>query len=104
MFRALTGNQASNVGTVGSVDTGATTQSEISCFSCRFFPRDILFMPCCHIITCSKCSPCVKECLICKKQIQSRIKVGSEMVFIYLVCLLNSELWVNEFPTERQAF
>ena len=78
MFRAPTGNQATNVGTVGSVsvDTGATTHSENSCFVCSDFPRDTLFMPCCHIVTCSQCSPRVKRCLICKVQIQVTVKVG----------------------------
>ncbi|KAG8187082.1 hypothetical protein JTE90_016178 [Oedothorax gibbosus] len=45
------------------------------CMVCSDNKRDTLFGPCGHIATCSVCSPRVKKCLMCKEQVQSRIKV-----------------------------
>ena len=68
-----------------TVDDEAVAQSENNCFVCSDMARDILFTPCCHIVTCSQCSQRVKRCLICKEQVQSRIQVSTEIIFIYLV-------------------
>ena len=45
------------------------------CMVCSDMKRDTLFGPCCHICTCSLCSPHVKKCLMCKEPVQSRTKV-----------------------------
>ncbi|PVD22714.1 hypothetical protein C0Q70_15970 [Pomacea canaliculata] len=45
------------------------------CMVCSDMKRDTLFGPCCHICTCSLCSPRVKKCLICKEPVQSRTKI-----------------------------
>ncbi|XP_013418712.1 E3 ubiquitin-protein ligase MIB1-like isoform X2 [Lingula anatina] len=45
------------------------------CMVCSDMKRDTLFGPCCHIATCSLCSPRVKKCLMCKEQVQSRTKI-----------------------------
>jgi len=45
------------------------------CMVCSDMKRDTLFGPCCHICTCSLCSPRVKKCLMCKEPVQSRTKV-----------------------------
>lgn len=45
------------------------------CMVCSDMKRDTLFGPCCHICTCSLCSPRVKKCLMCKEPVQSRTKI-----------------------------
>ena len=50
---------------------------------CSDMKRDTLFGPCCHICTCSLCSPRVKKCLMCKEPVQSRTKV----CFMVSVCI-----------------
>ena len=71
------GNQAANNVAAAVADT-----SESDCIVCSDMPRDTLFMPCCHIATCSLCSPRVKKCLICKEHVNSVVKVGSESYFL----------------------
>ena len=61
-----------------NVAAAAPEIPESDCIVCSDMPRDTLFMPCCHIATCSLCSPRVKRCLICKEHVNSVIKVGSE--------------------------
>lgn len=66
------------------------------CMVCSDMKRDTLFGPCCHICTCSLCSPRVKKCLICKDPVQSRTKASKQklslncMKFINYVSILKS--------------
>jgi hypothetical protein len=47
----------------------------IECLVCSDNKRDTLFQPCSHIVTCHSCASRVKKCLICKENVQTRIKV-----------------------------
>ena len=56
--------------------------SDNNCIMCSEMPRDIMFMPCCHIATCSQCSLHVKRCLICRVLVNSKIQVGFKKGFL----------------------
>ncbi|CAF3028444.1 unnamed protein product [Rotaria sp. Silwood2] len=45
------------------------------CLVCSDNERDTLFQPCSHIVTCHLCASRVKKCLLCKENIQTRIKI-----------------------------
>ena len=47
------------------------------CSICSNEPCDVLFMPCCHIVTCSRCAPRETTCSSCQEQVASTIKVCS---------------------------
>jgi E3 ubiquitin-protein ligase mind-bomb len=47
------------------------------CGECK---RDTLLKPCNHIIGCNACTERCKKCLICKAQIQERIKVDECLI------------------------
>jgi hypothetical protein len=49
--------------------------SSIECLVCSDNRRDTLFQPCSHIVTCHSCASRVKKCLLCKENVQTRIKV-----------------------------
>ena len=51
------------------------TSSSIECLVCSDNKRDTLFQPCSHIVTCHSCASRVKKCLLCKENVQTRIKV-----------------------------
>ena len=80
LYRTEAVNQNVNNATVPSAVT-----VENDCVVCSDMPRDTLFMPCCHIATCSLCSPRVKKCLICKETVQSRIKVSFRVCFLWQI-------------------
>jgi len=54
-------------------------QSEVTCVVCYVTPRSHLFTPCMHLCTCENCASYIvgKElgCPICRKSIQSSVKV-----------------------------
>ena len=89
-----------------SIATVAEETSERDCIVCSDMPRDTLFMPCCHIATCSLCSPRVKKCLLCKEQVTSIIKVCCYYNFVgshTVVCCRENfrivDLW-EVFPAD----
>ncbi|CAF1467538.1 unnamed protein product [Rotaria sp. Silwood1] len=45
------------------------------CLVCSDNERDTLFQPCSHVVTCHLCASRVKKCLLCKENIQTRIKI-----------------------------
>ncbi|CAF1095461.1 unnamed protein product [Didymodactylos carnosus] len=45
------------------------------CMVCSDNKRDTIFEPCFHVATCYVCAGRVKKCLICKENVQSRIKI-----------------------------
>jgi E3 ubiquitin-protein ligase mind-bomb len=49
--------------------------SSMECLVCSDNKRDTLFQPCSHIVTCHSCASRVKKCLLCKENVQTRIKV-----------------------------
>ena len=49
--------------------------SSTECLVCSDNRRDTLFQPCSHIVTCHSCASRVKKCLLCKENVQTRIKV-----------------------------
>ena len=46
---------------------------DMSCIICHDSFRNIVFMPCCHLVTCYNCSiqSSVSHCIICRKKIES---------------------------------
>ncbi|CAF0984861.1 unnamed protein product [Adineta steineri] len=51
------------------------TSSSVECLVCSDNKRDTLFQPCSHIVTCHSCASRVKKCLLCKENVQTRIKI-----------------------------
>ena len=47
----------------------------MECLVCSDNKRDTLFQPCSHVVTCHACASRVKKCLLCKENVQTRIKV-----------------------------
>jgi len=45
------------------------------CVICMDKTREIVFLPCCHFLTCPKCSPQVMKCPICSKKIEKNLKI-----------------------------
>jgi hypothetical protein len=45
------------------------------CIICMAKTREIVFLPCCHFLTCPKCSPSVSKCPICYKKIEKNLKI-----------------------------
>ena len=48
---------------------------EDECLICCDSKRDLLFMPCRHLVCCSECGSRMKKCLVCRELIVSKIKV-----------------------------
>ena len=67
------GTQKNNTVTLADVDENEGLDE---CMVCSDMKRDMLFVPCGHVATCSLCSPRVKKCLMCKETVQARTKVG----------------------------
>ena len=72
---------------------------ESECMVCSNGPREVLFMPCCHIVICSLCSPRVKRCLQCREQLTSKTKVESRNT-----CLCCSSYFVYDLDKDFQMF
>jgi E3 ubiquitin-protein ligase mind-bomb len=53
----------------------AKNTNSVECLVCSDNKRDTLFQPCSHIVTCHSCASRVKKCLLCKENVQTRIKV-----------------------------
>jgi len=45
------------------------------CIVCMEKTREIVFLPCCHFLTCPHCSPKVSKCPICEKRIEKNLKI-----------------------------
>lgn len=45
------------------------------CRICLDKERNILFKPCHHILTCADCSRTVRECPLCRKKIEKRVRI-----------------------------
>jgi len=45
------------------------------CVICMDKTREIVFLPCCHFLTCSKCSPEVTKCPLCSKRVEKNLKI-----------------------------
>ena len=45
------------------------------CILCMDKTREIVFLPCCHFLTCPSCSPKVSKCPICEKKIEKNLKI-----------------------------
>lgn len=56
----------------------------MECLVCSDNKRDTLFQPCSHIVTCHSCASRVKKCLLCKENVQTRIKVIFVVTFLFL--------------------
>ena len=50
-------------------------KSEITCIVCRDKTRNVLYLPCNHLLTCNYCGPCLINCPVCRKQVKHRIRV-----------------------------
>lgn len=51
------------------------THQDMSCVVCQSTQKCTLFLPCKHLCACDKCSENLKQCPMCRSQIQSQIKV-----------------------------
>jgi hypothetical protein len=74
--------------------------SSMECLVCSDNKRDTMFQPCSHIVTCHSCANRVKKCLLCKENVQTRIKVKTICFFILieiwaLNCRLNNVKYVR---------
>jgi len=45
------------------------------CIVCTGRTREIVFLPCCHFLTCPKCSPQITKCPICNKKVEKNLKI-----------------------------
>jgi hypothetical protein len=45
------------------------------CVVCTEKTREIVFLPCCHFLTCPDCSPQVMKCPICFKKVEKNLKI-----------------------------
>ena len=45
------------------------------CKICLDNPIDTIFLPCSHLVTCTKCQMCINECPICRAKIKATAKV-----------------------------
>ncbi len=45
------------------------------CIVCMERTREIVFMPCCHFLTCPLCSPRIGKCPMCNKRIDKHLKI-----------------------------
>ncbi|XP_064212079.1 inhibitor of apoptosis 1 isoform X2 [Tribolium castaneum] len=79
--KKMAGVSASNVtkeneSTEEKSECGAASEDGvILCRICDRFERNTVFMPCKHIIACTQCSDVMQNCPICRKGIDSKIKV-----------------------------
>jgi len=51
------------------------------CMVCSDGPREVVFGPCGHCVTCEHCGSRVKKCLLCRSPVVSRSKVSYEFIF-----------------------
>ncbi|KAK2723321.1 hypothetical protein QYM36_001843 [Artemia franciscana] len=56
-------------------DNNSGEDSSDECMVCSDLKREIVFNPCGHAVSCSNCSSRIKKCIICKEQVQTRIKI-----------------------------
>eukprot|EP00330_Aristerostoma_sp_ATCC50986_P012055 CAMPEP_0114584600 /NCGR_PEP_ID=MMETSP0125-20121206/8269_1 /TAXON_ID=485358 ORGANISM="Aristerostoma sp., Strain ATCC 50986" /NCGR_SAMPLE_ID=MMETSP0125 /ASSEMBLY_ACC=CAM_ASM_000245 /LENGTH=138 /DNA_ID=CAMNT_0001779091 /DNA_START=835 /DNA_END=1248 /DNA_ORIENTATION=+ len=49
--------------------------SKQDCIICMEKIREIVFLPCCHFLTCPLCAPKVPKCPMCKKKIEKNLKI-----------------------------
>jgi len=45
------------------------------CIVCMEKVREVVFMPCCHFLTCPLCSPRISKCPVCNKTVQKHLKL-----------------------------
>ncbi|XP_055613613.1 E3 ubiquitin-protein ligase mind-bomb [Uranotaenia lowii] len=50
------------------------------CLLCSDQKRDTIFKPCGHVVCCENCGPRIKKCLICRKSVSEREKIGECLV------------------------
>lgn len=56
-------------------DSDSEHDGEEECIICMDGPPKMVFVPCGHLITCTKCSKQVKTCPTCRQDVQMAIKV-----------------------------
>lgn len=52
----------------------------LECLVCSDAHRDVVFLPCFHVVACSVCSPRIKKCLLCRQFVQSKQKIDECLV------------------------
>jgi hypothetical protein len=57
------------------VDEKSSSSGDNLCRICLDKERNILFKPCHHILTCADCSRTVRECPLCRKKIEKRVRI-----------------------------
>jgi len=45
------------------------------CLVCLSNEREIVYFPCGHVATCSSCTPCIINCVICRKRITNTMRI-----------------------------
>ena len=53
----------------------SATQNQRNCIICFSQEIEIVLVPCLHLCSCDACSKAINECPVCRKPIQSRVKV-----------------------------
>jgi len=46
-----------------------------NCLICMERTREIVFLPCCHFLTCPLCAPKLTICPICNKKLEKHLKI-----------------------------
>ncbi|RUS70289.1 hypothetical protein EGW08_021966, partial [Elysia chlorotica] len=57
------------------VEQNSMLKTKLMCVVCYTNERDILLLPCCHLVTCYKCTSQITLCPICRKQFTNLTKV-----------------------------
>jgi hypothetical protein len=65
-----------NYDTIGFyVDEEETLAPSLECAVCFQSPRNIVFLPCRHLVSCLLCANRIEVCIICRGQISERMQV-----------------------------
>jgi len=63
----------------GELEEPSRKASEVGdkefCIICMEKVREVVFMPCCHFLTCPLCSPRITKCPVCNKTVQKHLKL-----------------------------
>ncbi|XP_067664828.1 putative inhibitor of apoptosis [Haliotis asinina] len=56
------------------VDENRSLRDKNTCRMCRNESVGVLFLPCGHLVTCSRCAPTIADCIVCSKTILGTVK------------------------------
>jgi len=44
-------------------------RKRLTCRVCKLFAVEILFLPCCHVVTCKECANIMNRCVTCNRNV-----------------------------------